>query len=231
MRNARPLSAAISGLLLSLTTAALAEPAHASTAPVVTVTVQDYTNPTHPRYGDFISVIAEARGPSGEYLTTGDVQIQIARPGSATWRDVGNGSGTYTSYSLAALNGPVQFRAIYSGGTSGFPAQTYQPSTSAPAVIATVDRGRKIVRSSGKRVCYRVGPASYENKTIKFFAKRGESDTWRPAGQVETNGRSQYCTHIRLASTPTGDRPQLRAFKIVYARSAGMKRSVEVRTY
>ena len=233
MRRARYLSATIATLAVGLSCGALAQPARASTTPVVTVTLQDYTNPTHPRYGDFVSVTAEATGPDGEYLTDGDVQIQMARADSSEWTNVGDGTGTYTSYSLGSLRRPVQFRATYSGGSSGDPQQTYEAVTSAPVAIGSVDRGRMIVLSSKKRVCYRVGPAPYRNKAVRVYAKRGESDEWRPKVTFRTNNKSKYCYKVSPKSGAKSDatKPRLRAVKIVYKKTGGMKRSVEIHTY
>lgn len=234
MKIARRLTAAAGVLALSSGLAVVAGPAQAeperATTPVVTVKVKVYGDRTNPRYGDFVSVVADAKGPAGQYLTGGSVQIQMAAAGSSAWRNVGDRSGTHTSYSLGALTRPVQFRAIYSGGVSGHPAVDYAATGSATAVIGTVDRGRMLIRSTRKRVCYRVGPAPYKNKAVKHYVKLGASNKWRLAGVDRTDKNSRYCYKVGPGKASANNR-KVKARKTVYAKSGGMAKSVHVRSY
>jgi hypothetical protein len=234
MKIAGRLAAVVGALALGSGLAVVTAPAQAATTPTVSVTVTDYSNPTHPRYGDYVSVNAEVRNAAGESVYAGSVQLQMAPVGSTAWTNVGDGTSTYAYYSIDSLTSPVQFQAVYSGGTGGYPAVTYSPATSAAVAITSIDRGTAVAKQTKKKICYQVGPAPYKNKPIKYYAKIGKSKKWRAVGSVRTNKKSQYCykiTHTKVKTPVKYKGPKLKAFKTVYVKTGGMKKSVQISTY
>lgn len=234
MKLVRRLAAAAGALALSTGLASVTAPAQAATTPTVTIKVTDYSNPTHPRYGDYVSVTAEASGPtSSDYISTGSLQIQMAPLGSSAWRNVGTAGTSYAYYSVDGLTSKVQFRAVFGGGTGGYPTVTYSAANSTVAAISSLDRGEKLAKQTKHKACYRVGPAPYKNKPIKYYVKVGKSKKWRFSGVTRTNKKSQYCFKLSHKKTKIKKYkgPKVKAYKTVYVKSGGMKKSVIVNKF
>ncbi|WGL50571.1 hypothetical protein P5P86_11415 [Nocardioides sp. BP30] len=242
MKLVRRLAAGVGVLALGAGLAVATGPAHAATTAQAKITfkVQDYSNPTHPRYGDYVSVTAEVDGPSADYyVEAGTVQIQAAPAGSSAWKTVASNS-SYAYYS-ESIKAATQFRAVFSNGSgtyyppSGDPTPvTYPTTTSSTVAISSLDRGTALVKETKKQVCYQVGPAAYKNKPIKYYVRLGKSKKWHYDGAIRTNKKSQYCYKIKHTKVKTKTKykgPKVKAFKTVYVKSGGMKKSVEIDTF
>lgn len=243
MKLGHRLAAAVGVLALASTLAVVDGPAHAATTKqaTVTLTVEDYSNATHPRYGDYVSVTAEAETPDDCYIESGGtVQIQALWAGSSTWTNVGT-PDTYTYYSVDSLKKTVSFRAVFSQGSGTCYDASYNetavtfPAQTTPAKgIGSLDRGEAVAKQSKHKVCYKVGPKPYKNKPIKYYAKVGKSKKWRYDGSIRTNKKSEYCYKIHKTKVKKHTKykgPKIKAFKTVYVKAGGMKKSVEIDKY
>lgn len=240
MKLGRRLVAVAGALALTTGLAMATTPAHAATtapAPTLNFTVENFSHPTHPRYGDYISVHAEVEAPtSGEYfIESGTVSIQVAPVGSQAWTTVASDS-TFAYYTVEGIKAPEQFRAVFSGGSGTYyppsgdsTTVTYPAVTSNTVAISSLDRGEAVAKQTAHKVCYKIGPAPYKNKPILYYAKVGKSKKWRFDGSVRTNKKSEYCFKIRHTKVKKHVKykgPKIKAFKTVYVKSGGMKKSV-----
>lgn len=241
MKLVRRLAAVAGALALGSGVVMTGGAAHAATpTPTITFKVEDFSNPTHPRYGDYVDVSADVDISDPAYFVEGgSLVIQAAPVGSSAWTTVDTGT-TFASYSIDGIKAPTQFRAVFTNGTGSYDNGTdfvdvTFPSASASGAIGSLDRGDALAKQTKHKVCYQVGPAPYKNKPIKYYEKLGKSKKWKYAGTTRTNKKSQYCykiSHKKVKSPKTKYKgPKLKAFKTVYVKSGGMKKSVIVDTF